>query len=265
MDIGWVGLGSIGTAMVMRLRASGQSVSVYPRGDGVAAVAAAGATRRDDYVALARGSDVLVVCVYTDTQVREVLFDAGALAALRPASTLVIHTTGAPALAREIGARAPAGVAVLDATFSGGTADIEAGRLTIMAGGEAAALDRALPVLQAYAREVHHVGPLGHGQTVKLLNNLLFATNLMNAVELLRLAGAVEGLEPSIVASVLQSCSGASYAMTLLRSAGALETTVRAARPYLEKDVATVVTTAHEAGLDISHFAGTADYFRSEA
>ena len=119
MKISWIGLGAIGAEMAKRLLAAGHEVTVYPRGKGLAEVCAAGAQTCDDYAALAAGGELLGLCVYNDAQVREVLFDHGALAALKPGVVLANHTTGSPALAREIGAHAPTGAGVLDAIGSG--------------------------------------------------------------------------------------------------------------------------------------------------
>jgi 3-hydroxyisobutyrate dehydrogenase-like beta-hydroxyacid dehydrogenase len=130
-----------------------------------------------------------------------------------------------------------------------------------MVGGEADVVERARPALQTYGRLIYYVGPLGHAQRLKLLNNLLFATNLMNAAELLRLAER-QGFDTAVVAQVLQACSGASFALKLFQKPAPPAAVLAATRPYLEKDVATVMTTAAEAGLDLSAFAATAAYFR---
>lgn len=260
MQIGFVGLGSIGTKMVERLTGAGLEVTVYPRGAGLAEAVAAGAGTCPDYAALAAQSDWLILCVYDDVQLRDILFDQGALMAMRQGTSLVIHTTGSPALAREIGAHAPEGVAVIDACFSGGSADVAAGRLTLMVGGEAAACDAARPMLAHYAEHIHHVGPLGHGQMVKLLNNLLFATNFMNAAQLFSLAQQ-QGFDVATIARVIAGCSGASYAANLFAGPVPLPALMDNVRPYLEKDVASALANAADAGLDVSPFAAAAAYF----
>jgi 3-hydroxyisobutyrate dehydrogenase len=259
MNIGWVGLGSIGTRMVKRLLAAGHQVTVYPRGGGLEEVKAAGAQASNDYAALAASSEMLILCVFTDDQVRDVLFNNGALAAMKPGSLLAIHTTGSPNMPREAAERAPAGVEVLDATFSAGPDEVSAGKAVLMVGGDAKALEEATPVFNAYAAEIHHVGPVGAGQTIKLLNNLMFAANLMNTAELLHLAQR-QGLDTAHIAKIIQGCSGASYAMRMFQHAP-LEEMVSKSRPYLEKDVTTAVAVANEAGLDISAFEATAKYF----
>lgn len=258
--IGWVGLGSIGTQMAKRLVDGGEDVTVYARGAGLAEARDAGVAECADYAALAAQSDAFMLCVYSDAQMSDILFNQGALAALRPGSTLVIHTTGSPDLVCDIAARAPAGVAILDACFSGGPADVAAGRLTLMVGGEPEGLERVAPLLRHYAQNIHRVGPVGHGQTLKLLNNLLFATNLMNAAELMALAER-QGFSPQVVAQVMGTCSGASYALNLFANPAPSGVMMQAVRPYLEKDVATAMTTASEAGMGVDIFTPTARYF----
>ena len=259
MNIGWVGLGSIGTLMVKRVLQAGRGVTVYSRGAGLSEVRALGARESGDYAALAAKSDLLILCVFDDVQLRNILFDHGALNTLQRGSILAIHTTGSPHLAREVAERAPPGVEVLDATFSGGPADAAAGKLTLMTGGAPDALERARPVFEIYAEQIYHVGPIGHAQVLKLLNNLLFATNLMNAVELLGLAER-HGFDAQTVARVFHTCSGGSYAMKLFHAAP-VATMLNASRPYLEKDVATAMSAAKDAGLEVGVFAPTDEYF----
>lgn len=260
MNIGWIGLGMIGTAMVKRLLAKDFAVTVFRRGKGLDEVLAAGSRSTSDYLALAAASDILILCVYNDTQVRDVLFEKGTLAAMRSGSVVVIHTTGSPELMREIQRTAPANVSILDATFSGGPHDVEAGRLIIMAGGDDEALQRIKPVLDAYARQVTPVGELGRGQIIKLLNNLLFAANLMNAAQVLKLA-AEQGFDTSAAASIIGECSGASYAMARFQAPMPMDTLLAMVRPYLEKDVSTAMSIAAANGLDVTAFNPVAQYF----
>jgi len=178
---------------------------------------------------------------------------------MKPGSVLMLHTTGSPGLMRELGDRAPKGVEVLDVTFSGGPADAEAGKLTLMVGGAAQALEKVRPALETYGAQIHLVGPLGHGQVVKLLNNLILGTNLMNAVELLRMAEGF-GFDTMKVAQIIQASSGASYAMRLFEKQPVAKM-LEASRHYMEKDVAVALAAAKESGLDVSTFEATAKYF----
>ncbi|MFC3172830.1 NAD(P)-dependent oxidoreductase [Novosphingobium bradum] len=260
MNIGWVGLGSIGTEMAKQALKAGHAVTVYGRGQGLEAITAAGAAVSQSYAEIAGGCDLLGLCVFKDAQLREVLLDGGALAAMKPGSVVVIHTTGSPALARELGERAPAGVAVIDATFSGGPANVIAGTLALMIGGEDAAIAKARPLIDLYADKLHHVGPLGHGQMLKLVNNLLFAANVQNAVEAMRMVEA-QGLDVARSARILQDCSGGSYASALLQHMS-VDRLLTATRGYMEKDVAAAMASARDTGLDTSAFAATEAYFR---
>jgi 3-hydroxyisobutyrate dehydrogenase-like beta-hydroxyacid dehydrogenase len=258
--IGWIGLGMIGTQMARRLLAAGHSLSVYPRGSGLSEIVEAGAGQCPAYATLAANSEVLILCLFNDAQVRAVLLDGGALAALQPGSILAIHTTGSPALAREIAALAPAGVDILDATFSGGPGEAAAGTLTMMVGGEAAAVARAEPVFAAYASNIHAVGEVGNAQVLKLLNNLLFATNLMNAAQTLILAEH-QGFDASTFARIGQTSSGASFALARFTDGSSVEQMLERVRPYLEKDVATAIEAADDLGLDMTAFERTAAFF----
>lgn len=259
MKIGFVGLGSIGTEMVKRLLKAGHPVTVYTRGQGLEECKAAGAQTSADYKALAADADMLILCVYKDAQLRDVMFDQGALDVMKPGAFLVSHTTGSPDLIKEIAARATGGQKILDATFSGGSENVAAGRLKLMIGGDESVIAEAEPVLSAYCDKIFPVGPIGHGQLVKLLNNLLFGTHMMNAVELLRMAEK-EGFDTQRVAQVIYECSGSSLAIGLFRD-GPLDGVMANARSYMEKDVATALATARGSGLDVSVFATTGDYF----
>ncbi len=261
MEIGWIGLGMIGTEMVKRLLDANFSVTAYERGDGLEAVKSLGAKTNSDYRSLARSSDLLILCVFSDVQVRDIVFGQDMLTALRPGSILAIHTTGSPALMREIAAAAPAGVHVLDATFSGGPHDVAAGRLTLMVGGDAMGLEQARPAFATYAGQIHHLGAVGGGQIIKLLNNLLFATNLMNAAHVLELAGEQQ-FDTALIAKIIGTCSGASYAMARFEASLPMSALLERVRPYLEKDVSAAVAAASSAGLAIDAFDATARYFQ---
>lgn len=259
MKVGWIGLGEIGRHMALRTLSQGHVLTAYDRGAGKQDLAAAGARMSADYGEIARQADVLCLCLFSDAQVREVLFGGGTLAAMQPGSVLAVHTTGSPVLARELGDRAPAGVRVLDACFSGGPDETARGELTLMVGGETAALEAARPVLSAYASRINHMGPLGSGQTLKLLNNLVFATNLKQAAEIVAMA-EVQGLDPGLAAKVICESSGGSMAMGLLQRASP-DQILAASRHYMVKDVKAAADAAQDAGLDISSFGATIAFF----
>lgn len=260
MKVGWIGLGGVGAQMALRVLGAGHELAAYARGQGKDAVAEKGGRLVPDYVEVAGACDVLGVCVFSDAQLRECLIDTGALAALKPGAVVAIHTTGSPKLAKELGERAARGAFVLDACFSGGQAETAEGKLTLMVGGEASALEAARPILATYASTIFHVGALGAGQTVKLLNNLLFATNVRYAVGALEAAEA-QGLDPQAAAKVIQASSGASMAMGLFGNAPPQQF-MKAIRHYMLKDVQAAEAAATDAGFDLSGFQPIIDFYR---
>ena len=138
--IGWIGLGEMGLKMALNAQRKGFHVVGHTRGRPQhAELAEAGGELVGDPRAVARGAAVVCVNVFTDDQVRAVLFDDGVLSAMQPGAVLVIHTTGDPALAQEAARRAPQGVEVVDGAFSGLPWQAASGELAIMAGGSARA------------------------------------------------------------------------------------------------------------------------------
>ncbi|MHA7664917.1 NAD(P)-dependent oxidoreductase [Mycolicibacterium sp. HS_4_1] len=241
--VGFVGAGRMGGAMVGRLVAAGHEVNVLARTpEKSAAITALGATPVTDLAALCAGADTVVICVFTDEQVRDV---ANALADnLRPDTVLVIHTTGSPHTAEAIADR---GVDVIDAAVSGGPHDIAAGRLTLFVGGSDAAVERARPVLSCYGDPIIHAGPPGTGQRVKLVNNALFAAQIgliSAAVEL----GERLGVPESALLTALPHASAGSRALDSISRAGSAASFRAVVGEFLSKDVATVRTTAAELG-----------------
>jgi 3-hydroxyisobutyrate dehydrogenase len=259
MKVGWIGLGGIGKEMALRVLGAGHELVAYDRGAGKDGVAAAGGTLITDYPAVASAADVVCLCLFNDDQVREVMFEGGALAAMQPGAVLATHTTGSPRLARELGQRAPRGVSVLDACFSGGPDDTARGDLTLMVGGEAQALEKARPVLSTYASRINMMGPLGAGQTLKLLNNLLFATNVKQAQQVLAIAEA-QGLDPAFSAQVICQSSGGSMAMGLMKH-GVIPEMMESIRHYMVKDVKAVADAAADTGIDIASFDPTISHY----
>ncbi|WP_137872077.1 NAD(P)-dependent oxidoreductase [Rhodococcus sp. Q] len=249
MRVGFIGAGRMGAPMVRRLVDAGHAVNVLARTDGNrAAVADLGATPVSDTAAVAADADVVVVCVFTDDQVQRVCLDGPLLTEMAPGSTLVLHTTGSPRTAEAIAARARLhDVHVVDAPVSGGPHDIAAGTLTVFAGGDTAAVDRARPVLTAYSHPVLHVGAIGNGQRVKLVNNALFAANIGLIAEAVRLAGQL-GVDESSLLSALPHASGASRALAGVSSRGSVSVFTESVGDFLRKDIDVVRKTVADLG-----------------
>jgi len=214
MKVAFIGLGNMGHPMAGHLAAQGHEVAVFNRTASKAAAWAAehagriGASPAD----AATGAEVVCVCVGGDDDVRQVVTGPhGALGALAPGAVLVDHTTTSAVLAREIGAAAAAaGVGFLDAPVSGGQAGAVDGRLSVMCGGADDDLERARPVLDAYARTVTHLGPVGSGQLTKMVNQVLCAAAIAGAAEALNFAQAV-GLDTDLVLGAVTSGAASSW------------------------------------------------------
>jgi 3-hydroxyisobutyrate dehydrogenase len=200
MRVGLVGLGRMGAAMAGRLVEMGAEVAGFDLDP-----ARGGLPRLADVAA-----PVVILSLPEEKAVGAVL--AALLPALPQGAVIADTSTLSPLAARDFAARAAAaGIAYLDAPVSGGPAGAAAGTLTVMAGGEAAALDRARPALDRIAARIMHVGAAGAGQVAKLVNNLLVATHLVAAGEALRL-GRLAGVEPEALLPVINAASGRSAA-----------------------------------------------------
>jgi 3-hydroxyisobutyrate dehydrogenase-like beta-hydroxyacid dehydrogenase len=178
MRIGFVGLGDQGQPMAQRIAEAGLQLSVVARNPAQAApIVERGAARLASLEELGAASDLLGICVGNDAEVREV--SEGCLPGMEPGSILVIHSTVHPTTCRAVAdSAASRGVAVVDAPVSGGRARAFAGTLTVMVGGDAADVERCRPVFDTFAGLIVHVGPLGSGEVLKLVNNLLFTAQV---------------------------------------------------------------------------------------
>ncbi|MDX1649981.1 MAG: NAD(P)-dependent oxidoreductase, partial [Myxococcota bacterium] len=192
---GFVGLGHIGGVMAGRLLEAGLETTVFDvRPEAAAPLAGKGAKTAGSARQLAAASDVVGVCVRDDADVRAVLGGPeGLLAGARPGLVVAVHSTILPPTVRALGEEAAAHeVALLDACVTGGPAGAAQGALVVMAGGEADALETARPYLDAFSRQVVHVGPLGSGAAVKLCNNLMTYLGFLSAFEATLLAREAE-------------------------------------------------------------------------
>jgi 3-hydroxyisobutyrate dehydrogenase-like beta-hydroxyacid dehydrogenase len=209
MRIGFVGSGLMGADMVRNLAGAGHDVRLFARTperarDLPATLVASPAEAGD-------GADLFASCVTDSPDVREVVL--AMLEAQRPAPVVVEMSTIGPAVARELAERCGArGVAYLDCPVSGGPAGAAAGTLAIMCGGDADALARATPALDAIGdpgKRVH-CGPVGQGLVAKLVNNMLVASITAATAEALGTAQRA-GLDPALAREVVMRSSGDSW------------------------------------------------------
>lgn len=191
--VGFIGLGIMGRGMAHNLLKAGFDVRVWNRtaarmGDLVAAGAAAASSPAD----VAAHSDIIFICVSDTPDVEAVVLGAdGVRAGARPGSLVIDTSTISPQAEREIAARlAERGVHLLDAPVSGGSEGAARGTLSVMVGGSAEQVARAMPYLQAVGKTITHVGEQGAGQMVKLVNQILVVVTMLGVSEALVFASA---------------------------------------------------------------------------
>ncbi len=254
--VGFVGAGRMGAPMVRRLVEAGHEVSALGRTpEKCGAVQDLGARAVTNLPAVAEGAEVVVVCVFTDEQVRQACLDDGLVAAIPTDAVLVLHTTGSPRTAETIAAR---GVQVIDAPVSGGPHDIAAGRVTLFVGGDDDAVARTRPLLGAYGDPVLHVGGMGAGQLVKLVNNALFAAQIGVVTEGVRLGGLLGVSEPALLEALTHG-SADSRALGNIARAGSAAAFVDAVGGFIGKDVAVVRRALAELGGDLGALDGVVE------
>lgn len=216
--IGFLGLGIMGSRMAANLARAGHRLSVWTHTPGKAERWAAehGAQAFATPAEVAERSDVVLSMVVDGDQVASVLLgDAGAIEAARPGLLCVDMSTIGPTDARRIGAAlAERGVAMLDAPVTGSSPRAQDATLTIMVGGGADSFARALPLLQAMGDLIRHVGALGQGQMLKLINNSLGAANAAALAEALLLAHATD-VDLDAFVEITSAGSGASAQLAL--------------------------------------------------
>ncbi|HJM32190.1 MAG: oxidoreductase [Acidimicrobiaceae bacterium] len=211
----FVGLGVMGYPMAGHLQAAGHPTTVYNRtaSKAEAWVAEHGGARADTPEAAASasgGADVVLVCVGNDDDLRSVVFgETGVLAGMSEGAVLVDHTTASAAVAREVAEAAAAqGVGFVDAPVSGGQAGAENGQLSIMCGGDPDVFAGIEPVIDAYARATVLVGPVGHGQLTKMVNQICIGGLIQGLSEALDF-GRRAGLdEEKVLEAIGQGASG---------------------------------------------------------
>lgn len=186
MRVGVIGLGAMGRPMAERLLAAGHELFVWARRPQAAApLLAAGATWCVTPRALGAACEVVITIVTNGADVAAVtLGPAGLVEGLARDSVVVDMSTIPPGEARRIAAElARHGVHMLDAPVSGGAVGAQAGTLAIMAGGEAAVIERLRPLFEVLGRTLVHVGPAGAGQVAKACNQLVMVAMIQAAAE----------------------------------------------------------------------------------
>jgi 3-hydroxyisobutyrate dehydrogenase len=185
-DVAILGLGTMGAGMATNLLKAGFSLSVYNRTAAKAqALIGAGARLASTPAETVKGAWVVISMLADDAASREVwLGKGGALDAARKGAILIESSTVSPAWIAEFARLAEQrGVDVLDAPVTGSRMQAEAGQLSFLVGGKDTALEAATPVLKAMSKEIVHLGPVGSGAKMKLINNFLCGVQVASLAE----------------------------------------------------------------------------------
>jgi 3-hydroxyisobutyrate dehydrogenase len=215
-NVAFLCLGAMGYPMAGHLARAGHELRVYNR---TGAVSERWANEHPGRRVAspreaARGAGFVFACTGDDAALREItLGPEGALGALERGAVFVDHTTASPGIARELAREGEArGLLVLDAPVSGGEEGARRGELTVMAGGDEEAFDRARPLVESYARTFARLGPAGSGQLAKLVNQICIAGIVQGLAEGLHFAGRA-GLDASRVVEVISQGAAGSWQM----------------------------------------------------
>jgi len=215
LRLGFIGLGLMGKPMASHLLNTGFSLTVHNRSRAaVAELAAAGARNAQSPKEVAAQSDIIFTCLPDSPDVENVVLGTkGIIEGAYPSLIVVDHSTIKPAVARKVAdVLKPSGISFLDAPVSGGQVGAQNGTLTIMVGGDADALERAKPALQAYGKSITHIGASGAGQVAKCCNQIMVAAQMAAMSELLIFARKAE-VDPRKVVEAIRG--GAAQCWTL--------------------------------------------------
>ena len=216
MRTAFIGLGVMGYPMAGYLAKSGHNVTVYNRTTAKAKAWCEefGGRSASTPAEAANDAEIVFCCVGNDDDVREVLLgEDGVLAAITSGSMIVDHTTASATVAREVAAiAADKSVGFLDAPVSGGQAGAENGQLTVMAGGTTDDFERAAPIIDCYAKAITHIGSVGAGQLVKMVNQICIAGIVQGLAEGLHFAKQA-GLDPAVVIESISKGAAQSWQM----------------------------------------------------
>jgi 3-hydroxyisobutyrate dehydrogenase/2-hydroxy-3-oxopropionate reductase len=209
MEVGFIGLGKMGKPMVRRLLAAGYTVHVHNRSrPAVDELVADGAKDAGSAAGVAERAEVILTALPTPDTVEHIYKEVAAAA--RPEQIFVDHSTVSLGLNRscaELLAKKHAHF--LDAPVSGGPGGAQAGTLTVMVGGEQAVYDRAVPVFQSFGKNIRLCGPVGAGQAVKLVNQLLVGIHTAASAEAV-VFGMSLGADPQVLLEMLGTSFGGS-------------------------------------------------------
>ena len=211
--IGFIGLGAMGKPMAKNLIKAGYDLTVHDLNpQPVKELVSSRVKEAKSCVEAARGVDVVITMLPADDEVKTACLGVGGVLEGAKAGTVLIDMSSiAPHTSKYVAAEAEKkGIRFLDAPVSGGTGGAEKGTLTVMVGGDKALLDEHMEILQVMGKTIYHVGDVGMGETVKMLNQMLVGINLAGIVEAL-VMGSKLGVAPEVLYKIIRASSGHSF------------------------------------------------------
>ncbi|WP_419204749.1 NAD(P)-dependent oxidoreductase [Bordetella trematum] len=212
--VAFLGAGAMGGPMALRAKAAGFAVRVCDRDPAVLARFTALGVPASDRVADCAQADAVVVLLANDAQILAALLGEGGLAgAIEPGHELLVCMMSTTLPQTLQGLRAPlasAGARLLDAPVSGGVVGAQEGTLTVLLGGEPADIEAATPLMRAMGRHLFPCGPLGAGEVVKIINNMLCVANMFLTAEAIELAQS-HGVTLEQLAPILSVSTGLNF------------------------------------------------------
>lgn len=254
MQVGFIGLGIMGAGMASNLLRDGHDLTVWNRtASRMAPLVDQGANAAASPAEVASQCDIVMICVSDTPDVQQVVLgDHGVLEGIRPGSLVIDHSTISPSATMKLAKAAEAkGAHWLDAPVSGGSEGAVKGTLSIMIGGAADQVERAMPYLNSVGSTITHVGGQGAGQLVKVVNQILVVGNQLAASEALLVAQA-GGLD---LEKTLDAVKGGAAGSWMLANRGP-QMIVRDWRPGFtidlqQKDLRLVLEAANDLGVPI--------------
>ena len=258
MDVGFIGLGRMGSNMARNLAKAGHQVAVYDlRQEAITALAETPNIRGARSVAeAAGGAEVVGTSLPGPREVEEVALRAGGLRdSMRSGATYVDLSTNSPTLIRRVEKElASKGISMLDTPVSGGVTGAEAGTLTIMVGGDAALFERMKPFLSGIGSKLFYCGAIGNGQVAKLCNNLAGESYAVILAEILTL-GVRGGVDLKTLVNVIGNSTGRSPRLTQAFPRGVFRREFGNAffpASLMAKDVHLALELAHDLGVPVT-------------
>jgi 3-hydroxyisobutyrate dehydrogenase len=267
ISVGFIGVGNMGNPMASNVLKAGFPMIVYDRNpQAMENLLQAGAQRGASAREVVEGSELILTSLPASPDVEAVYLEPGGLVErAKPGTMLIDLSSVLPSTPRKIEPRARArGVYFLEAPVSGGVSGARAATLAIMVGGDPEALARAQPVLRTIGPNIFHVGPVGAGNTVKAINNMMASVNALAMMEGVAL-GVKAGLDPMTIYEVVKASSGGSKALERIPNAlipRKFEPGFKVA--LMNKDLETFNTIAKELHVPVS-FANVAQQFQQAA